>query len=295
MRSFVLPFIALALPFAVACGGAPSPTVGSTAAEGVTDPDSGSAPRPAGATCTSWDQCESQKCYVVSGEETGVCQGPLGTACTSGAVCETLSCGADGTCVESCSTYALDEGVPCCYGFSCVATDGGGADAGPAPACYQNVTPAGLPAWKRPTSLHQAACWTKEIAAYVACAGTEGCTSGYHLCDECLVTAATAREYGPVVTGTPAGTIINWGGCQAHLDGHESKTSCGAQTNAWQACVLAECAACGDDLDTCATYAAGALCASSVETPSCQDEWAASDVAASCSDLTTMATLWCGD
>jgi hypothetical protein len=171
----------------------------------------------------------------------------------------------------------------------------------PPPACAQTAT-VSLPAWKPPTPFHQGACTADEISTYTDCLGTAGCTSANAPCDACLQTEASAGAYGPIILGTEAtdgfgDAFINWGGCQANLDGHTQAGSCGSETNAWQACASEVCpySTCGTALDACDDYAYETACSGKTESDACASEWGDGDASvAQCAYFQTLATLWCG-
>jgi hypothetical protein len=116
------------------------------------------------------------------------------------------------------------------------------------------------------------------------------------------VTNASAAAYGPVIVGSsdsdgfgPA--FVNWGGCQANVDGDASPGGCGNQTNDWQACSAAVCpdVQCGADVTACDEYAAETTCAGLTETPSCAGEWSSAESGVPpCAYFATLLSLWCG-
>jgi hypothetical protein len=162
----------------------------------------------------------------------------------------------------------------------------------PAPACFAAM-PFTAPHWKAPTPLHQNACTTTEIAAYEVCAGGASCTSGSRSCDSCLQTDESDGAYGPLITGGALGAFVNWGGCQANLDGATERGSCGNQTNDWQTCAAAECpAACGGDAEACMASAFVSACIGNTESASCANEW--NGTVSECATFTSLVTLWCG-
>jgi hypothetical protein len=175
------------------------------------------------------------------------------------------------------------------------------AAAPPPPTCAQSSA-LSLPAWKPPTPFHQAACTAGEISTYTSCLGTAGCTSASAPCDACLETDASADAYGPIILGTTADdgfgdAFVNWGGCQANLDGHTQAGSCGSETNAWQACGNEVCpySTCGAALDACDDYAYETACVGHTESDACASEWGTADGGvAECAYFATLATLWCG-
>lgn len=174
------------------------------------------------------------------------------------------------------------------------------AAAPPAPPCAQARPPA-LLGWRPPTPFHQGACTDDEIATYTSCLGASGCTSASAPCDACLETNASADAYGPIILGTMSedgfgDAFVNWGGCQANVDGHTQAGSCGSETNAWQACASEVCpyATCGAGLDACDDYAYESACVGHTESDACASEWGDSNGVGRCASFTTLATLWCG-
>jgi hypothetical protein len=161
-----------------------------------------------------------------------------------------------------------------------------------APACFAGA-PFSPPPWKAPTPLHQRACTATELAQFVACAGGD-CTSGNSTCDACLETDESESAYGPIITGGALGSFVNWGGCQANLDGKKGKGSCGNQTNDWQTCEAAECpATCGVSADACTSSAFVSACVGNTESASCANEW--SGTVSECATFASLANLWCGE
>lgn len=164
------------------------------------------------------------------------------------------------------------------------------------PACYAG-TPFTPPPWKPPTPLHQGACTTLELQSIVQCAGASDCTSGSATCDACAETDIGAAAYGPILTQVVAGQSrfveVNWGGCQANLDGDASAGGCGNQTNSWQSCLLQECRACAS-VDACIVFAAEHACSGSSETFACGSEWSSDSGVPTCANLQSLLTLWCG-
>ncbi len=171
----------------------------------------------------------------------------------------------------------------------------------PAPACASSAAFT-APTWKSPTPFHQGKCTETQLATYEACLGNSSCTSTDATCDACLQTPASAAAYGPVVLNTGEGdgfgaAFVNWGGCQANVDGHVGAGSCGNETNDWQACANAVCPyeACGKELDACDDYAYETICVGHTESDACASEWSNGDSGVPpCAYFDRLATLWCG-
>jgi hypothetical protein len=171
----------------------------------------------------------------------------------------------------------------------------------PPPACYAGTSVATFAPWKPPTPLHQGACTASDLATYGACWTSADCSSGSATCDACMRTDASAAAYGPIITGTAyadmyEGALVNWGGCQANLDGDTGPGSCGNQTNDWQTCFVLECpSSCGSEGDDCGNYAWTHACQNDTESIACSDEWSSQDSGVpQCSQFATLASLWCG-
>jgi hypothetical protein len=192
-------------------------------------------------------------------------------------------------------------------GTYAIPTDAGVStnDAGTAssvPACAETVSSFAPPAWKPPTPFHQGACTSAEADTYAGCLGAADCTSGSSSCDACIQTDVGAAAYGPVITGSSYGdgfgsAFVNWGGCQANIDGNTAAGSCGSETNAWQACANAVCPAstCGSSATACETYAYDGPCAGHTESEACAGEWSSTtSEVPTCSNFATLATMWCG-
>ncbi len=132
---------------------------------------------------------------------------------------------------------------------------GGALDGSLDGGCYANSTFTPLP-WAPPTSFGQGACTAAQVQAYVSCTNAGSCASFRGDADEHrprlgrLETDLAAPAHGPFVTQTgDAGVAIvevNYGGCQAHFDGQDGATGCGAQFNANNDCFTQECEACSD-------------------------------------------------
>lgn len=165
-------------------------------------------------------------------------------------------------------------------------------------ACYTGAafTP---PQWKPPTPLHQGACTSDQLFQFLGCFGSTPCTSGSSTCDGCLQTSVNAAAYGPIITGSSvsddySGQFINFGGCQANIDGNTAAGSCGSQTNAWYACDEVECPEdCGDAGNSCAEYAWNNGCAKDTMSASCSNEWEEDGGVSQC-EWPSLVNIWCG-
>ena len=168
------------------------------------------------------------------------------------------------------------------------------------PACYAAAALTPLPPWKPPTPFHQGLCSTGALAQYETCWDSPNCSSGNSACDACLRTDIGAAAFGPVITGSTYadmynGAFVNWGGCQANLDGNTGQGSCGSQTNIWQVCDVLNCPqGCGADLMSCEDYAAIHICKNDTESLDCSNEWAGDSGVPQCNLFATLASLWCG-
>jgi hypothetical protein len=166
-------------------------------------------------------------------------------------------------------------------------------------ACYEG-TPFSPPVWKTPSPMHQGVCTPGDLGGFLDCVGTPGCTSGNAQCDGCLMTSYSSTAFGPLVTGSSysdvaSGLFINWGGCQANVDGHTESGSCGNETNNWQTCAHAECSSTCTDANECDDYAYFHACLGNTESASCAEEWGDADSGVPpCADLSTLVTIWCG-
>lgn len=189
---------------------------------------------------------------------------------------------------------------------------GGPLDASLDAGCYAGSAFTPLP-WAPPTPFGQGACTAAQVQAYVSCSTGGGCASfradpSNAACLGCLETDVAAAAHGPFVTQTgDAGVAVvevNYGGCQAHFDGQDGATGCGAQFNANNDCFTQECAACSDFANPSQSGPTGecwavandvGTCSADRQTTPCGEELYDPDGAAvSCADPSTFVTLWCG-
>lgn len=193
--------------------------------------------------------------------------------------------------------------------------DGGAesaSDAGQDAGCYVATPFAPLP-WAPPTAFGQGKCSSTQITDYLACSGTGDCSSfradpSNGACLGCLETDVNAAALGPFVTqASDGGTAIvetNYGGCQAHFDGQDGPTGCGAQANANNACFAQTCGACSDFANPSQTgpsaqcyYVSNdvGVCSGYRQTTSCGEElYDPEGGAAPCQNPATFVPLWCG-
>jgi hypothetical protein len=185
-------------------------------------------------------------------------------------------------------------------GMDAPPTDGSPGEATTPPSCFAGAAFPSPPPWRPPTPLHQGACSSAELSEYQACWTASSCSSGNPACDACLQTDVSSAAYGPVITGTlyfdVNDVFVNWGGCQANIDGDKVAGSCGNQTNDWQTCADLECPqSCGVDSNSCVDYAGTHQCASDTESVDCSDEWTPADSGVPlCANFDTLTNLWCG-
>ena len=179
------------------------------------------------------------------------------------------------------------------------------------PATCASDTPFTAFPWAPPTPLHQNACSSAELTAYLnalqSSTGTGTVTSGNARCDACLQTDEGASAHGPILTVTGQPAELNFGGCVADIDGQKGAGSCGNALNNENDCVDQECAMCSDFnsmtqpmTQACeqAVFAQGGPCAGPSNTPNaaCNDEveLMGDGGAAVCEDFMSLFTLWCG-
>jgi hypothetical protein len=184
------------------------------------------------------------------------------------------------------------------------------ADSGSDAGCYTGAAFSPIH-WSPPTAFGQAVCTPAQLSAYLSCTGPS-CASfraapANAACLACLETDESASAHGPFVTTAGDGGVtvaeLNYGGCQAHFDGHTGKGCCGEQSNDFQDCIVAECQTCSDfsnPSQTGPTYTCyftaidDGVCTAYRETTDCSYETLEGGSAGSCADPNTFVNLWCG-
>lgn len=185
-------------------------------------------------------------------------------------------------------------------------------DAGFGVACYADTKFAPV-AWAPPSPFGQGACTPAQTSSYLSCLTTSGDCTAFRGdaanagCVACLETEETATAHGPVVVQTASGQVaiaeLNYGGCQAHFDGHPGSGSCGNQANDSTDCVNFECGSCSDFDDPSEggptyncyyTAIETGACTAFRETTDCAYEVNDGGPAVPCTNPTAFIPLWCG-
>ena len=179
-------------------------------------------------------------------------------------------------------------------------------DAGDPNACSPNAVFTPYP-WAPPTPWSQGACTAAQITSYLSCFSFGDCApftsiAANAACAACIETDVSAKENGPVLTVGGGIQEVNFGGCQAHLDGDASPTSCGANFNDLNSCIVNECGDCDDitvmgpEFEACykAAFAPGGPCTQYDESATCRAETSAGGVASVCTNIEGFLPLWCG-
>ena len=185
-------------------------------------------------------------------------------------------------------------------------------DAGFGVACYIDTkfTPV---TWAPPSAFGQSACTAAQTSSYLSCLTTTGNCTAFRSdttnagCVACLETEESASAHGPVVVQAASGQIaiaeLNYGGCQAHFDGHGAAGSCGNQANNSTDCVNFECGSCSDFDDPSEggptyncyyTAIESGVCTAFRETTDCAYEVDDGGTAAPCTNPEVFIPLWCG-
>ncbi len=185
-------------------------------------------------------------------------------------------------------------------------------EAGDAGGCYTGAKFTAR-TWAPPTAFGQGVCSPTQVTAYLTCTGSGDCSAFRAVvanagCLACLETPEGAAAHGPFVTQAVDGGVsvleTNYGGCQAHFDGHTGAGCCGQQLNDSTDCWNSECETCSDyanpaeygpTYDCYYTATEVGACTGYLETTSCAFEALDGGSATACNDPATFVSLWCGE
>jgi hypothetical protein len=140
---------------------------------------------------------------------------------------------------------------------------------------------------------------TAHVACFPSCSAFDAANP---TCAACIETDVNGVEFGPIITSAGTPIEVNFGGCEANLDGNKGAGSCGDQIDSFNACASQECGTCPDFANPqqggmsqqCEANAFnGGVCTPYNESPTCDAELVDGGVAAQCGNLNTFLGLWC--